>query len=191
MYKNYLKTAVRNFFRYKGFTLINIASLTIGITGCLVIALFVWDELQYDKFIKGGENVYRFYNRRSDNVSTSHSASVPPVFATYTKQNYPEVESAMRILMQSGKKLFEVGNVQAYEEKGLLTDASFFDVFPLKLNKGEYKKVLDQPDAVILTEDLAKKYFDKQEPVGKVIRIDKVDFIHCLNFDFDVIIFFT
>ncbi len=177
MLKNYLKTAIRNLSRYKGFTLINIASLAIGITGCLVIALFVYDELQYDKFIKGGENVYRFYDRRSDNVSTSNLASVPPMFATYAKQNYSEVESTVRILMQSGKKLLEVGNVKAYEEKALITEGSFFDIFPLKLIKGEYKNVLDKPDAVILTEELAKKYFGSQEPVGKIIKIDKKDFL--------------
>lgn len=177
MLKNYLKTALRNLLRYKKYSLINILSLAIGITGCLVIALFVWDEFQYDKFIKDGENIYRFYNTRSDHVSTSNAASVPPMFATYTNQNFPEVESAMRILMQSGKKLLEAGDVQAYEEKGLLTDGSFFDIFPLKLIKGEYKNVLDQPDAVILTEELARKFFGIQDPVGKIIKIDKSDFI--------------
>src|SRR4051794_3062135 len=132
MFKNYLKTAVRNLLHYRGFTLINVASLATGITGCLVIALFVWDEMQYDKFVKGGENVYRFYNRRSDNISTQNLAVVPPMFATYTRQNYPEVESTARILMQGGKKLLEVGDVKVYEEKGLMTEQSFFDIFPLK-----------------------------------------------------------
>src|SRR3954469_22364072 len=99
MLKNYFKTAIRNLLRYKGFSFINIASLAIGITGCLVIALFVWDELQYDKFIPGGENIYRVYNERTDNITNSKLAVVPPTFATYMKQNYPEVETTARILM--------------------------------------------------------------------------------------------
>src|SRR5204863_417447 len=77
MFKNYLKTAIRNLLRYKGFSLINIASLAIGVTGCLVIGLFVWDEWQYDRNIPGGENVYRIYDERtSDNTTTLMS----PVF---------------------------------------------------------------------------------------------------------------
>ena len=74
MIKNYFKTALRNLLRYKGFTMINIASLTIGITGCLVIGLFVWDERQYDKNIPGGENIYRIYNERKDNNSITYGA---------------------------------------------------------------------------------------------------------------------
>ncbi len=89
MLKNYLKTAFRNLIRYKGFSLINILSLAIGITGCLVIALFVWDELQYDKFFKGHENVYRVYNVSTDNNNSTQTLAVtPPMFATYLQQQY-------------------------------------------------------------------------------------------------------
>jgi len=72
MIRNYLKTAFRNLLRYKGFALINIASLTIGMIGCFVIGLFVWDEWQYDKNIPGGENVYRIYDQRII-MAVSHS----------------------------------------------------------------------------------------------------------------------
>src|SRR3954453_20556023 len=99
MLRNYLKTALRNLVRYKGFTMINIASLAIGLAGCLVIGLFVWDELQYDKFIKGGENIYRAYTKRTNNESNEATASVSPMFATYMQQQYPEVKMATRLLM--------------------------------------------------------------------------------------------
>src|SRR4029079_13183675 len=98
MFKNYLKVALRNLARYKGFSTINILSLAIGLTGCLVIALFVWDELQYDKFIKGGENIYRIYSKRTDNLGTTNVSSVPPMYATYIQQQYPEVENTLRII---------------------------------------------------------------------------------------------
>src|SRR5438045_2852870 len=109
MIKNYLKTALRNLLRYKGFSLINILSLTIGVIGCLVIALFVWDEWQYDKKIPGGENVYRVYEEQKENNVTSVLALSPPAFATFLKQQYPEVNATTRILMSGDKFLMEVG----------------------------------------------------------------------------------
>ncbi len=83
MLKNYLKTAVRNLLRYKGFSLINILSLAIGITGCLVIALFVWDEKQFDRSIEGGENIYRIYEETTTDNNITHGATVPPAYATF------------------------------------------------------------------------------------------------------------
>lgn len=176
MLKNYFKTAVRNLLRYRGFTMINVASLAIGITGCLIIALFVYDELQYDKFIKGGENIYRVYNKRTDNIGTTNAAPVPPMFATYLKQQYPEVETTMRILMSVGKNLLETGDVKSYEEKGMIADSTFFKIFPLRFLSGEPYTALNNPNSVVLTEELAKKYFGSQDPVGKIIKIDKSDF---------------
>jgi putative ABC transport system permease protein len=99
MFKNYLKTALRNLWRYKGFSAINIASLTIGIVGCIVIGLFVWDEKQYDKSIPRGENVYRIYEEHHRTTGDTKGASVPPAYATFLKQQYPEVDTTLRILM--------------------------------------------------------------------------------------------
>ena len=89
MIRNYLKIALRNLWRYKGFSLINITSLSIGISCCLMIGLFVWDELQYDKFIKGGENIYRIYNQNTNISGTTLTASVPPMMATYLRSHFP------------------------------------------------------------------------------------------------------
>src|SRR6185369_10517588 len=109
MFKNYLKTAIRNLLRYKGFAIINISSLTIGIIGCLVIGLFVWDEWQFDKKIPGGENIYRIYEERNNNGNITYGAPVPPAYASFLKQQYPEVDASMRILMSSDKFLMELG----------------------------------------------------------------------------------
>src|SRR6478735_8606047 len=107
MIRNYFKTALRNLFRYKGFALINIASLTIGIIGCLVIGLFVWDEWQYDRNIPGGQNIYRIYNERKNDNSTTYQAPVPPAFASFLETQYPEVDTAARILMSRDRFLME------------------------------------------------------------------------------------
>ena len=133
MIKNYLKVALRNLIRYKGFSLINIASLAIGITGCLVIALFVWDEWQYDKSFTNGENIYRIYEQRNDNNNITYAACTPPAFASFLEQHYPEVEATARILMTRDKFLMEVGDKKAYEEKGWMVESSFFRIFPIEV----------------------------------------------------------
>ena len=176
MIRNYLKVALRNLIRYKGFSLINIASLAIGITGCLVIALFVWDELQYDKFIKGGKNIYRVYSKHTNNLGTTNMSSVPPMYATYMQHQYPEVENTLRIILASGKMLLEAGDKKNYEEKWLITEGSFFNFFPLKFIKGEPATALKEVNSMVITEDLAKKYFGTQDPVGKIIKIDKENY---------------
>jgi len=177
MFRNYLKTALRNLLRYKGFSAINIISLTIGIIGCLTIGLFVWDELQYDKFIPSGERVFRFYTTRTVNGQAGSTASVPPVFATYTQQHYPEVESTLRILMYSGKMLLEANGIKAYEDKGLIADSTFFRVFPLKFLKGDPLTALQGPRSVVITETMAEKYFGQADPADKTIKINKTDYI--------------
>lgn len=176
MLKNYLKVAWRNLLRYKGFTLINIASLAIGITGCLIIALFVWDELKYDKFIKDGDQVYRLYSKRTNNLGSTHMSSVPPMYATYLKQNYPEVENTLRILMSHGNMLLEANNKKAYEAKWLITEPTFFQFFPLTFLKGNPSTSLADPTSIVLTEELAKKYFGSTDVIDKIITIDKEKF---------------
>src|SRR5256885_9994783 len=128
MFKNYFKTAWRNLLRYKGFTFINILSLTIGIAGCLVIALFVWDEKKYDKFIPGGENIYRVYEERKDNDVVSNAAISPPAFASFLTVNYPEVDTSARILMSGDTYLMENGEKKNYENKGWFIENSFFSI---------------------------------------------------------------
>ena len=176
MFKNYLKTAIRNLLRYKGFAIINISSLTIGIIGCLVIGLFVWDEWQYDKDIPGGENVYRIYEQRKNNDVITYGAPVAPAYASFLKRTYPEVDTATRILMSLDKFLMEIGENRNYEDKGWFVESSFFDVFPLKFTKGDPATALTEPGTVVITEELARKYFNNEDPVNKTLYIDKDTF---------------
>ncbi|HUS00968.1 MAG TPA: ABC transporter permease [Chitinophagaceae bacterium] len=173
MIKNYFKTAFRNLIRYKGLSLINILSLTIGVIGCLVIGLFVWDEWQYDRMLPQGENIFRVYEERKDNNVTSFAACTPPAFATFLKRQYPEVNATSRILMSGDKFLMEVGDKKVYEEKGVFVDSNFFQVFPLKFIKGDQNTALGAPRAIVISEELADKYFGKEDPLDKVIKIDK------------------
>ena len=173
MFRNYLKTALRNLLRYKGFAIINIASLTVGIIGCLVIGLFVWDERQFDKHVQGGENIYRIYNERNDKNAISNLAPVPPVFASFLQNQYPEVDTTARMMMTGDKYLMEVGEKRAYEEKGRFVDPSFFQVFPLQFISGDPSTAFVTDNSVVLSEELANKYFGNENPVGKTLFIDK------------------
>jgi putative ABC transport system permease protein len=176
MFKNYLKIAIRNLLRYKGFSLINIVSLAIGVTGCLLIGLFVWDELQYDKFIKEGNNIFRIYLKTTSSTATNTSANTPPVFASYMKQNFPEVEQVTRMFMWDGKALLEVDDKKNYEEKGAIVDSTFFDIFPLSFVDGLTNSALNGPASIVLTESMAKKYFGTTDVIGKVIKVDKENY---------------
>ncbi|HVF96072.1 MAG TPA: ABC transporter permease [Flavisolibacter sp.] len=173
MLRNYLKTAIRNLLRYKGFAAINILSLTVGIIGCLVIGLFVWDEKKYDKHIPGGEHIYRVYDERVDNNITTFAAVTAPAYADFLSRQYPEVDTATRIMMLGDKYLLEAGEVQGYEEKGRFVDPSFLNFFSLKLSKGDPSTALTAPASIVLNEELAKKYFGAENPVGKTIYINK------------------
>jgi putative ABC transport system permease protein len=171
MFKNYCKTAIRNLRRYKGSALINIASLGIGMISCLAISLFIRDEKQYDQFIRGGENIYRIYGQQSDHDRIALMVPVPPVYAGFL-QGYPEVESRARILMAGGKYLVELDDTKNYEEKGWYVDSTFFAIFPLKFLRGNPATALREPATVVISEDMARRYFGTGDPLGKTIKID-------------------
>jgi putative ABC transport system permease protein len=175
MLKNYFKIAIRNLLRYKGFSFINILGLAIGITGCLVIGVFVWDELQYDKNIAGGENVYRVYEERNDKGNITHAPCVPPAYATFLESEYPEVDTTVRVMMLGDKNFMESETNKGYEEKGWFTETSFFKVFPLKVVKGDANTALRDPNSIVITTDIAERYFGKQDPIGKTLKINKGD----------------
>jgi putative ABC transport system permease protein len=178
MFKHYVKTAIRNFWLYKGFALINIASLTIGIFGCMAISLFVWDEKQYDQFIPGGENIYRIYDQKNQNNKLDFVAPLPPAYAT-SLQSYAAVDTTTRILMAADKFLVELNDKKNYEDKGWYVEPSFFTIFPLKFLRGDPATSLTEPATVVISEDMAKRYFGNEDPVGKTIKIDKQNYAVC------------
>ncbi|MDQ4139034.1 MAG: ABC transporter permease, partial [Bacteroidota bacterium] len=175
MLRNYLKTAIRNLLRHKVFSFINIAGLTLGLTACLLIGLFVWDENQFDRFIPAGDRVYRVYYEVTGKEGTNHIATTPPMFAPALQQ-FPEVEQTLRILNNPSKTLVEARDKQLYEAGGIYAESTFFDFFPLSFQYGSAANALEAPTAVVLSQPMAQKYFKGQNPVGKEIKIDKTLF---------------
>ncbi|WP_210464790.1 ABC transporter permease [Rufibacter roseolus] len=179
MFQNYFKIAYRNLLRHKGFSFINIAGLALGLTACLLLGLFVYDELQYDKFLPEGDRVYRVYNNVTSEESTDQITCVPPMFGTTIQENFPEAETVLRIIMQpwEGKSLVEFGDKRMYEKGGLISDPTFFQVFPLKFIYGSPEKALDDPTSVVISDKFADRVFGNVDPVGKKISIDKSSFL--------------
>lgn len=174
MLKNFFKVAFRNLARYKSFSFINIAGLTFGLTACLLIGLFVWDEHQFDTSTPGGDRVYRIYNGNTGKEGTRNMAVVPPMFATTLKKDFPGVEQTARILMpQKTKILFEAGDKKFYEANGLFVDSTFLEVLPMTFVHGSPVKALDDPASIVLSREMARRLFGKTDPVGKEIQMDK------------------
>ena len=173
MIANIIKVALRYFKKRKGFSFINIAGLTLGLTACILIALFVIDEKKFDKFIPGGDRIYRLYLNRNVAETKDNSAGTPPMFATSLLQNFPEVENAVRIFNIQSKVLFEVADKKIYEQGGIAPDPSFFDMFPLKFIYESSAKVLNEPKSIVLSKEMAGRFFGNDNPVGKQILFDK------------------
>ena len=176
MIRNYLKIAYRNLLLKKAYSAINIIGLAIGMIGCLAIGLFVWDEWKFDKSIPKGENIYRIYTERTKDNTTTKAAVVAPAYASFLQQQYPEVDTTTRILMAPDRFLMELGNQKNYEDKGWFVESSFLQVFALPLENGTAAGILDVPRTIILSSELAKKYFGRENPVGKTIKINTFDY---------------
>ena len=170
MIKNYLKVAWRNLVKNKVFSFINILGLTIGITVCMMIFLFIMNEFSFDKFHKQEKNIYR--------VMRGYDAAKPRVpylsgpYATALLNDFPsEIKKAVRVMPSNG--LVSFGNTSFNEKKLYIADPDFFTLFSFPLVKGDPATALKDPGSVVLSEATAKKYFGKQDPMGKVIEVDK------------------
>ncbi len=165
MFKNYLTFAFRNLVRNKFFSIINIVGLTIGITTCIIIFLFVFDELQYGQDHPQKENIYRILRGRDD-----WSVITPMKLLPVLNENVPAIESAIRIKKMNSVITSE--DVYFNENEVLYADTSFLDFFDCDLLIGDKTTALNRPDAIILTQKMVWKYFGDQDPLGKVIKID-------------------
>jgi putative ABC transport system permease protein len=177
MLKNYLKTAMRNLLKRKGYSLINIVGLAIGMASCLIILMFVNDELSYDAFNENAGRIYRvsasfLYGGRSFDIAVA-----PPPMAQVLIDEFPEVENAVRF-RQRGRYIFRYGDNTFKETRVSYVDPSFFDIFSIPLLKGNPDTALLDPNTLILSRNTAQKYFGDEDPVGKTLRLnDRTDYL--------------
>ncbi len=171
MLQNYLKTAWRNVRKNKLFSLINILGLSIGIALCFVIMLYVQDELSYDRFHANADNIARVIFQASINGGKINESVIMPPVAEAMKKDFPEVQDATR-LMGFGRPKVTYGDKTFKDDEFAFVDPNFFTVFSLPLIAGDSKTALSQPNAVIITQATAEKYFGQQDPLGKMLHLD-------------------
>lgn len=167
MFSNYVKVAIRNLLRQKGFSFINIFGLALGITCTALIGMWVNDELSYDKFNHDYERMYRITATLPE--MKVHAAVTPTPLAEAFKAGIPEIEEAVRI-SSLNNDLLTVGD-QKFEEKHILyADSNFFRVFNFPFIRGNAEQALQKPEGIILTEKMAVKYFGTTDALDKTIR---------------------
>jgi putative ABC transport system permease protein len=169
MFFNYFKIAIRNLWKNKAFSLINIVGLAIGMAACFLIFLYVQFEFSYDSFHENADRIYRLSIdvKTTDQILHSDKSSAP--MAPILKDEFPEIENFVRIcphsiLVRSGDKKFQ-------EENTLFADSTFFSVFNFPLLKGNEKTALAGLLNVVFTESSAKKYFGLENPIGKSLLL--------------------
>ncbi len=176
MIKNYFTIGWRNLLRNKGYSLINILGLAVGMAACLLIVQYVRFEKSYDDFHEQSDNIYRVtMNRYVNGNFKFNSAKTYPAIAPRLKEDFPEIVDYVRLLPDHGIVALEGTDHRHYEDKILLADASFFNVFSYKLLKGEAKNVLQAPNSIALSSSASTKYFGADEPIGKTLNFYKDD----------------
>ncbi|MEO6548744.1 MAG: ABC transporter permease [Ferruginibacter sp.] len=170
MIKNYLKIAWRNLVKNKTFSFINIAGLAIGLGSFLLIALYVADELSYDRYNENADRIYRVNSDiRFGGTDLKLAACSDPMGATL-KRDYPQVEEFVRFYNSNGSKLVKKGNDFINEPQVTHADSTLFNVFSLPALEGNTKTALNEPNTVVITESTAKKYFGTTHAIGNTIE---------------------
>ncbi|HUR12193.1 MAG TPA: ABC transporter permease [Flavitalea sp.] len=172
MFKNYLLLAIRNLFKRKGYSFLNIAGLSIGMTACLLIFHYVSYERSFDDFHPDAGNIYRL---RLDSYQKGtlawKSATIYPAIAPTLKKDYPEVEDFCRLYDANLLLTNEETNVKFNEQKGYYADPSILHFFAVRIIKGNPEYALKGPDKMMISERMAKKYFGNSDPMGKKLTV--------------------
>ena len=172
MIRNYFKIAWRNLIKNKIFSLVNIVGLAIGLACFLLIALYVTDELSYDRHYDKADQIYRVDSEiKFGGNELNLAVNSDPMGATL-KKDYPQVEEYTRLYASSGNKLVKKGNEFINEQFVTHADSTFFNVFSLPAISGDTRKALNEPNTVVITESTAKKYFGTVDAIGKIIETD-------------------
>lgn len=199
MIKNYFKIAWRNLVKNKTFSFINIIGLASGLACFILIALYVADELSYDRFNEKAGRIYRINSDIVFGGNKLHLAVASDPMGAVLKKDYPQVEEFARFFTSGGSKLIKKGNEFIRENNVAHADSTLFDVFTIPVIAGDAKTALNEPNTVIISESTAKKYFATTDAVGKNIETDdngktlyKVtavirDIPHNSHFTFDMI----
>ncbi|MEJ2617549.1 MAG: ABC transporter permease, partial [Ignavibacteriaceae bacterium] len=169
MLKNYLKVAVRNLLRFKTYSFINIVGLAIGITCCLLILLYIQNELSYDRFNKNADRIYRVNTDLKFGATELALPVVSDQMGPLLKQDFPQIEEYTRIYNWAGKKLVKKGENFNTELGIAYVDSTFFNVFTFQVVSGKTDRILNEPNTVVITESIAKRKFIETADNGRTL----------------------
>jgi putative ABC transport system permease protein len=175
MLRNYLRTALRNLWRHRGFSLLNVLGLTIGMSAFFLIFLYVCFELSYDGFHSKADRIYRVVGDVKTRTGTQQLNTVPTAATIPLPHEFPEVQATTRIslgdnwMVIQGAQVFEVNDVA-------LADSNFFTVFDFPLLKGDRRTALKEPFSIVLSETTAKQFFGKADPIGRSLVVTRAKF---------------
>ncbi|MEI7727495.1 MAG: ABC transporter permease, partial [Bacteroidota bacterium] len=180
MLKHYLKVAFRNIRRYKGYSLLNIFGLSIGMTSCLLILYFVNYEKSYDRFHKYNDRIYRLRYERCDQAGGAVKfASCCPPAGLRIRQKFPEVEKVVRLfrfkasVSNRDNKLLSQPENKFIEERMYFAEPDFFEIFKYPFIDGDPVNGIKEPNTTFISESTARKYFGSQNPMGQILSVDK------------------
>jgi putative ABC transport system permease protein len=171
MLKNLIMTALRNFRKNWASFFINVFGLTVGLTSCLLITLYIKHELSYDQFQAKGSRIarvimeYHFDGSGDSPKGNFTSTKVAPTF----RRHFPEVQSAVR--MSDPDRIVAFRDKRFTEKHFMYADSSFFDLFSMPLVRGDARSALSGQNKLVVTESTAKKYFGEDDPIGKVLTV--------------------
>ncbi len=175
MLLNYFKIALRNIIHNRVYSAINIFGLALGVACCLLLTLYIQDEISYDKHHKQGDDLYRIVTNFQSEVGFNKQGSVSPPIAMTLKDEVPEIEAAVRVINPIGvsQSLIRYQENLFYEKNGMLADSTLFDVFTYNLKEGNPKKALVEANSVVISETLSERLFGKEPALNKVISISQ------------------
>ncbi len=171
MLTNYVKTAWRNLLKQRVHSLINIVGLAMGMACALLIFLFVEDELSYDTFHENADRIYRLTRVSKIGDNTFAVANTASAMGPALQKDYPVVEKVVRVWRTRPDLVLRLGE-NKFPEHGYFVDETVFDVFTFPLKTGDARTALREPATMVISQQMAKKYFGESDPVGKVISID-------------------
>ena len=167
MFKNYLKTALRTLSRNKLYTSLNIAGLTFGISCFLLIGLYLFDELTFDSQHKEADRIYRAIQHRKTPTEDLTMAAASYKVAEESKKSIPEIEDVARIVRSGRANLTNPDNNKTFQETVTIGSAGFMQIFNFQVVEGDLSKALKEPNTIIIAEELAKRYFNSTNVIGK------------------------
>ncbi|MCF8298807.1 MAG: ABC transporter permease [Saprospiraceae bacterium] len=180
MFRNYIKIAIRNLVKHKTYSIINVAGLAIGIASFIIILLYIFDELSYDRYHKNADNIYRVVNVYNFNGIGERSSSSPLKVGPTLELEYPEiVKSSVRFYNEWGSDFFIEYKEKKFKEKRFFyVDSTVFDIFDIPFILGDPKTALSKPFTIVITKSTAERYFGDENPIGKVLRLNENDHLN-------------